>query len=138
MLKKGTIMDNHYTPKDKPLCLLVVGSRTFNEKDKMEQELMRIIGDRKDILIVSGEATGADQLAKDFAIRHDFDYKGFPAEWDKYKGLAGNIRNAQMHRFIEEYPDRRCIAFWDGKSRGTKNNFELAKQHKTTLIIIGI
>ena len=44
------------------------------------------------------------------------------AEWIKYGRAAGPRRNKQM----AEYADA-LLAYWDGKSRGTKNMIELAK-----------
>jgi hypothetical protein len=40
--------------------------------------------------------------------------------WNAHGKAAGPIRN----KVIEEISDR-CIAFWDGKSRGTKNTIDL-------------
>lgn len=62
---------------------------------------------------------GADLLGKKWAILNGVPIKNFPADWDKYGKAAGPIRNAQM----AEYADY-LIAFWDGKSRGTKNMIE--------------
>ena len=45
---------------------------------------------------------------------------------------AGPIRNKQM----AEYADT-LFAFWDGKSRGTKNMIDLAKKKNLHVIIVG-
>lgn len=51
----------------------------------------------------------------------------FPADWDKYGRAAGPIRNKQMLEYIlEENPI--VAAFWDGKSRGTKNMIDQASK----------
>jgi len=47
----------------------------------------------------------------------------FPAEWNKFGKAAGPKRNKEMAIAADA-----LIAFWDGKSRGTKNMIELAKQ----------
>lgn len=41
-----------------------------------------------------------------------------------------------MHKFISQYSNRMCIAFWDGISNGTKYNFTLAEQYHNALKII--
>ena len=46
----------------------------------------------------------------------------FPADWKKYGKSAGYVRNSEMAEVAES-----LIAFWDGKSRGTKNMIDIAK-----------
>jgi len=75
--------------------------------------------------IVSGDAKGADTLGSHWAIEHNIPVKHFPAEWDKYGKNAGFIRNAEMG----EYADA-LIAFWDGKSKGTKHMIQTMKMKK--------
>ena len=48
----------------------------------------------------------------------------FPADWDKYGKAAGYKRNEEMARNADA-----LIAFWDGKSRGTKHMIDLAKKY---------
>ena len=43
-----------------------------------------------------------------------------------------------MHKFLSEYQFRGCIAFWDGKSKGTAHNFSLVKKYDTPIRIIRI
>ena len=65
--------------------------------------------------IVSGGAKGIDTCAKNFASSHDLKLTEFLPEYNKYGRGAPLKRNLQ----IIEYADV-VIAFWDGKSRGTK------------------
>ena len=117
-------------------ALLVVGSREFQNYTLMSLYLDRIIGDRKDICIVSGGARGADSLARDYAKYHNIKYKEFPAEWELYGRSAGYRRNEKMHQYIASYKEREVIAFWDGQSKGTAHNFELAKRYDNPIQII--
>ena len=48
------------------------------------------------IVIVQGGATGADFLAKQYAIKNDIPYEEFVAEWNKYGRAAGHKRNTAM------------------------------------------
>lgn len=75
--------------------------------------------------LVCGMATGPDLIAKNWAEKvwqqgknKEFKIliKEFPADWEKYGKAAGAIRNKEMG----DYADA-LIAFWDGKSRGTKH-----------------
>jgi hypothetical protein len=76
---------------------------------------------QKDVEIVSGTAAGADTLGERYAQEKGYEVKKFPAQWDLYGKSAGYKRNQQM----AEYADG-LIAFWDGKSRGTKHMIDIA------------
>jgi hypothetical protein len=59
--------------------------------------------------------------------------KKFPADWDRYGKSAGPVRNGQMARYAQ-----RLIAFWDGKSTGTKNMIDQAKANGLSVTVIQI
>ena len=80
--------------------------------------------------IISGDATGADSLGIQWAQLRDIPVKHFPAHWDIYGNNAGYIRNAEMG----EYADA-LIAFWNGKSRGTKHMIQTMKFRKKPYIV---
>ena len=65
--------------------------------------------------IVSGGARGIDTCARNYALSHGIKLTEFLPEYSKYGRGAPLKRNLQ----IIEYADV-VIAFWDGKSRGTK------------------
>ena len=65
--------------------------------------------------IVSGGAKGIDTCAKDYALRHGLKLTEFLPEYKKYGRGAPLRRNVA----IIEYADL-VLAFWDGRSRGTK------------------
>ena len=73
--------------------------------------------------IVSGDARGADTLGVEYGTRHGIPVIHFPAQWDTYGKAAGFIRNEEM----AEYGDF-LLAFWDGKSHGTKNMIKTMKE----------
>lgn len=117
--------------------LLVVGSRGFNNYgalcDSIKWATQNI---KQQIVIVSGGAQGADALGKKYAKDNGLEYIEFPAQWDLYGKAAGYRRNEQMHAFIASKKYRGCIAFWDGQSKGTAHNFELAKKYNNQIITI--
>ena len=75
-------------------------------------------------IIVSGHASGADHIGELYAENHKLECKLYPANWKAYGRAAGPIRNKQMAKVADK-----LIAFWDGKSRGTKNMINLAKKY---------
>ena len=65
--------------------------------------------------IVSGGARGVDSCARDYALQHGLKLTELLPEYEKYGRGAPLRRNIT----IIEYADH-VLAFWDGKSRGTK------------------
>ena len=116
--------------------LLVAGSRTFNNKEVMFKKLDYFLQNQPEVTIVEGGARGADTLAKEYAQAHNFKCVEIPAEWNVYGKSAGYKRNEKMHQYISHYKNRGCICFWDGQSKGTQHNFELAKRYNTRLVIV--
>ena len=74
--------------------------------------------------IVCGEARGADSLGRQWAIKNGIQIASFPADWNRYSGAAGAIRNKEMG----DYADY-VIAFWDGVSAGTKHMIHYMEQN---------
>lgn len=69
-------------------------------------------------------AKGADLLGKKYAEEKRYVVRRMPADWDKHGRAAGPIRNKQMAQSADA-----LIAFWDGKSKGTENMINLAKEY---------
>lgn len=97
--------------------VIIAGSRSFADYPRLKSVMAPIAAQVEEV--VCGEARGADSLGRKWAEENNIPVKSFPAKWDKYGKSAGYIRNRQMG----DYADY-LIAFWDGKSRGTKNMIE--------------
>ena len=80
--------------------------------------------------IISGTANGADRLGEAFALKYGIEVKRFPAQWHKYGKSAGYVRNNIMAQYAAKSDELGVlIAFWDGKSKGTKMMIDLAKKN---------
>jgi hypothetical protein len=77
----------------------------------------------EELTLISGHATGADQLAEEWAFERQIPIYIFPAEWNKYKKAAGPIRNQRM---LDEGKPDLVIAF-PGNS-GTADMVKKAKK----------
>lgn len=108
--------------------VIIAGGRDFNDYNKMVESCDEILGNNKDISIVSGMANGADRLGERYAKERGHVTMYFPAQWNLYGKSAGHKRNVQM----AENADM-LIAFWDGKSKGTEHMIKTAK--KLNLIV---
>lgn len=101
--------------------LLIAGTRTFTDYEKLETSITIPLTEIKEI--VSGGATGADQLGEVYAYKNKIPLKVFKADWNQHGKSAGPIRN----KLMAEYCDH-AIIFWDGVSRGTKNMIDNMKR----------
>lgn len=106
--------------------LLICGSRTFRDLKLMEKHLEEFatLDNVHDITIIHGDAKGADKAADRIAKKYGWKVERYPADWEAYGKAAGIIRNDLM---LDLKPDL-VMAFWDGKSRGTKHTIEEAKK----------
>ena len=115
---------------------LVVGSRSFSDYELLSRELDLQLEDSTNVVIVSGGAKGADSLAEQYADARGYQKEIFKADWKKYGRAAGPIRNEEMQKYISQFSNRICVAFWDGKSKGTATNFKLAKKYNNSIKIV--
>ena len=85
--------------------------------------------------IISGGAKGIDTCAREYAIAHNIKLTEFLPEYEKYG------KNAPLKRNITIIENADVVlAFWDGKSRGTKFVIEkcreIGKEIKVEIIVI--
>lgn len=106
--------------------VIVAGSRGFTDYDLLCDKLDHMLSKvKKEIIIVSGTAKGADQMGERYAKDRGYRCLRLPAEWDTHGKRAGYIRNEDMARISDG-----AVLFWDGKSPGTKHMSDLADKHK--------
>lgn len=107
--------------------IVIAGSRGFQDYALLEQTLVRILDKQiEPVELVSGHAKGADLLAERFAKENDLPIHIIKPDWKTYGQAAGPIRNRQMLDYAMEELSL-VVAFWDGKSKGTKNTIDTAK-----------
>jgi len=111
--------------------VIIAGGRFFNDYDLLCRKADKILSRQSEIEIVSGAARGADKLGERYALERGYPVKRFPADWGTYGKRAGYIRNEEMG----EYADA-LIAFWDGRSRGTKHMIDIAEKQDLLLRVI--
>ena len=69
--------------------------------------------------IVSGGAIGIDACGERYAKLNGIEVVTFTPDWNLHGKAAGPIRNRKMAEFAD-----RLIAYWDGRSPGTRNMIE--------------
>ena len=127
--------------------VIIAGGRDFNDFKLLESNINKIFKqlsdeksisaciDESNIEIICGKARGADTLGEQFAKEYKLSIKYFPADWNTYGKSAGYRRNAEMANYAKE-DNGVLIAFWDGKSKGTKHMIDLAKSNNIRVFII--
>lgn len=101
--------------------VLICGGRDLNEV-KAYQVIGKILAGRQ-VVIIQGDAKGADKGAKRYAQQNRLPLESYPADWDQYGNAAGPIRNKQM---LEEGKPDIVIALPGGT--GTANMIEQAEK----------
>lgn len=122
--------------KENTFACLIAGSRTFDDYDLLKEKMDNFLQNKDNVLIISGGARGTDSLAERYAKEKGYSLKVMPADWKKHGKSAGYKRNTAMHDMLKEYPNRTCVLFWDGKSKGTQHNIPLAKKRNTPIRIV--
>lgn len=112
--------------------IVVAGSRTFTDYNLLETTLDELISKYNitEPVIVSGTCSGADKLGEWYAYNRNYKVLQFKPDWKKYGKGAGFIRNKAMGDNSDI-----LVAFWDGKSQGTKNMIEIMQKQNKPIII---
>lgn len=112
--------------------LIVAGSRTFYDYDRMAADLDQLLSQRMpDVEIVCGMCRyGADALAVRYARERGLQLKEFPADWHVWGKAAGPIRNDRMAVYAHA-----LVAYWDGKSKGTRNMIRCAQLRGLRIVV---
>ena len=133
------IMTDIQSPcKTEDFRVIIAGSREFNDYEFLKEKCLFFLSSKlKDpkykVIIVSGNARGADSLGERFAKEQNLPLELFPANWDKYGKSAGYRRNKDM-----ALVSNALIAFKleTAENKGTNNMIEIAqKEHLKVRVI---
>lgn len=82
-------------------------------------------------MIISGHASDADALGERYAQERGSQLDTYPADRKVLGKAAGSIRNAKMAEVADA-----LIAFWDGKSWGTKNMIDTVTKRGLKVAVV--
>lgn len=121
--------------------VIIAGGRDFarNNWDKEDWDLLYSTMDKllqnkrrsHRVVVLCGMAKGRDMAGRTYALQRRFHVRYYPADWDKHGKKAGMIRNELMAQNADA-----LVAFWDGKSHGTKNMIETAQRYGLAIRVI--
>lgn len=113
--------------KEVTMKLLIIGSRTIDNID-ISPYIPQDVS-----LIISGGASGVDTLAERYADKYKISKLIMYPQYDLYKRGAPLKRNEKMIEVADE-----VLAFWDGKSKGTKYSIDFATKQGKSINIVNI
>lgn len=108
--------------------LIIAGSRSIKDYKIVKQGF--IDSGLNPTEIVSGCANGVDRLGEHLAKELNIPCALFPANWEDLGKRAGYVRNVEMARYADG-----LLAFWNGRSPGTKHMIDIAKKEQMLLYV---
>ena len=126
-MKESYLSEKYLNDYQEASRVIIAGGRDFDDYEYMSTKLNELFKDpntfnNKMIKVISGMAKGADSLGIQYADENKLTKILFPANWKEYPRIAGFLRNNDMLSIATH-----LIAFWDGKSSGTKHMIEIAQ-----------
>lgn len=122
-----------------PLRLLVCGSRDWTDVALLASAVERVVAehgqDRAGVVLIEGDARGADRLAGALARTRGWQLETYPADWQRHGRSAGLRRNARM---LQQGRPERVIAFTDdlAASRGTADMVRRARGAGLPVVVV--
>jgi len=118
--------------------VLICGSRGWQDPKPIDVILAGLDvlseGRNEKLVVIHGDAPGADKLAGRLAARWGATVIAEPADWDLHGKSAGPIRNSKM---LNEYRPEMIFAFRsDGKSNGTDDMVAKGQAAKVPTYVI--
>lgn len=118
--------------------LLVCGSRDWDEHGLIATFLDGLLSTHDIRIVIDGGAKGADTKASLWAMASGIESKTYLADWDRYAGLAGPLRNQKM---LDEGKPDLVVAFINkplDESKGTKHMVGLARAARVKTIVVEV
>ena len=130
--------------------VIIAGSRGFNDYDLLVKTVEDTL--KEPFVLVCGGAKGADSLGEQYAKMKGYPIERYLPKWSDlnaencvikynkygaYNAMAGNNRNKEMLEAVLKNEDGGLlIAFWDGKSKGTKNMIDISEKASLPFVIV--
>lgn len=116
--------------------VIIAGSSGFDDYTLFENKCNHFLSEKiktHNIIILSGTSYRISSIINWYSYEHNLITIPFDAEWGKYGQCAGNISNEKMINCADA-----VIAFWDGKSKFTKNLIDMAKAKGLPTVVVRI
>lgn len=127
--------------------IVICGGRKFDDFKLFKLELDEILEGKSGVVLISGGADGADNMAKNYARRYGYEFQEVLADWEnvtvpgaivktkkdgtQYNKRAGIDRNLKLLAMADM-----IVAFWDGRSKGTGHMVQESKRRNIPLVVV--
>ncbi len=111
--------------------IAIVGSREYPQCDRVWAFVEKLARERPDTIIVSGGAQGPDTVAAVAGRWYGLTVEEIKPNWEEFGLEAGFERNVRIVARAD-----RIVAFWDGKSGGTKDTIECAQETGKKVLVL--
>lgn len=112
--------------------IAIIGSREC-EKIDFAGNLEAVLNVSENDTIISGGAKGIDTLAANYAKENNLNLIEFLPDYKKNGRAATFIRNREI---VDN--SNVVVAFWNGKSKGTKYTLDYARKKNKRIIVVSI
>jgi len=110
--------------------IAIIGSRDFKNKQLLDAKMRKLLERYSITHIVSGGAKGADTLGVQWANKQKIPTIVYNPDFKKHK-RAYHYRNRQIVREADI-----IVAFWNGRSTGTKYTINYAKTLEKEVVVV--
>lgn len=111
----------------------IVGYRNYNDYEHFKEIVTPFIASGSYAKIITGDAAGADAMARRYAKEHRIPFNAHVADWKRYGKRAGPERNTLVINETDH-----LIAFLSIQSLGTFDSINKAKAKGIPYTIINI
>jgi hypothetical protein len=115
--------------------IIVTGSRGWHDRQKIANRLFDLPVTCTIVVGYNPEKDtpkGVDRIAYQEAQKLGLLVEPHPADWERYGKPAGFIRNEEMAAAGAIL----CLAFWDGRSNGTKDMMDRSERHSIPVEVV--
>ena len=109
----------------------IIGSRAY-PRLVLVRHYIEMLDPQGDI-VITGCARGVDATARALAQERGIHVAKIEALWYTHHRAAGPIRNRWIVLLAE-----RVVAFWDGKSDGTRSILKIASEHNRPVTLFDV
>ena len=127
---------NEQTNTKETYNIIIAVSNGFKDDTLFENKCNHFLAKKiktHNINILFRTADRKSSIINWYSYRHNLITIPFDTEWEKYGENAGNISNEKMINCANA-----VIAFWDGKSKFTKNLIDMAKAKGLPTVVVRI
>lgn len=105
------VLDGTVSPLDGRSLIKMVSDKVLSKAKKTYNE----------IKVITGDNSGTDSMAQEYALSNNHDVMLYEADWDSNGSKAGFMRNEDMFLCVGSKEHKGALLFWNGEDYMTRN-----------------